>query len=381
MKRPQGRFYYGRIELRRIIMEETMLDYIKESSTLVRNNTLNSKELTKKAVEKYLTKDFNRIIIIASGSSYNGSYCARLFMEKLLKVKVDIITSFTFNNYETIFDDKTFVFGVGQSGRSTNTNDALDKARSHGLTCVGLTGNVEAIMKDHVDTICNWGMGIEKIGFVTKGVATLTLFLDLFAIEAAYHKGLIDTDEYNRYHNELLYVSEVMDDTYHKALKWYEDNEEELTDLKRVQILGYGTSHGAALEGALKIAECTGHAATAYEMEEFLHGPSIETNGDRTVIIIDSGDTPSDRARLIYENLHVLTDRVYLLTTKTYEDQKVLTLKSIPEYFSTLVNCIPFQIIAAKGRDKWVNPLDDARKKMNDIVGYKAPKTGKELGL
>ena len=116
-------------------------------------------------------------------------------------------------------------------------------------------------------------------------------------------------------------------------------------------------------------------------MEEFLHGPSIETNGDRTVIIIDSGDTPSDRARLIYENLHVLTDRVYLLTTKTYEDQKVLTLKSIPEYFSTLVNCIPFQIIAAKGRDKWVNPLDDARKKMNDIVGYKAPKTGKELGL
>ena len=84
--------YYGRIELRRIIMEETMLDYIKESSTLVRNNTLNSKELTKKAVEKYLTKDFNRIIIIASGSSYNGSYCARLFMEKLLKVKVDIIT-------------------------------------------------------------------------------------------------------------------------------------------------------------------------------------------------------------------------------------------------------------------------------------------------
>ena len=362
-------------------MEETMLDYIKESSTLVKNNTINSRELTKEAVEKYLEKDFNRIIIIASGSSYNGCCCSRLFMEKLLKVKVDVITSFSFSNFETIFDDRTFVFGVGQSGRSYNTNDALDKARANGLTAVGLTGNVEAIMKDHVDTICNWGMGIEKIGFVTKGVATLTTFLDLFAIEAAYRKGLITIDENHKYHEELLHVSDVMSETYNNALKWYENNEEELTDLKRVQILGYGNSYGAALEGALKIAECTGHGTTAYEMEEFLHGPSIETNHDRTVIIIDSGDKPSTRANLIYDNIHVLTDRVFLITNNNYSDKKVLTYANVPEYFSTLVTCIPFQIVAAKGRDKWVNPLDDVRKQMNDKIGYKAPKTGKELGI
>ena len=66
---------------------------------------------------------------------------------------------------------------------------------------------------------------------------------------------------------------------------------------------------------------------------------------------------------------------------KNYDDKKVLTLKEVPEYFSSLVYCIPFQIIAAKGRDKWVNPLDDVRKEMNDMIGYKAPKTGKELGL
>ena len=33
------------------------------------------------------------------------------------------------------------------------------------------------------------------------------------------------------------------------------------------------------------------------------------------------------------------------------------------------------------GRDKWVNPLDEARKRMNDIMGSKAPKTGNEVGL
>ena len=362
-------------------MEKTMFDYISESCELVKENTLNAKSLTREAVLKYCSKKFERIIIVASGSSYNGSYGARLFMEKLLKVKVDVITSYTFNNYETIYDEKCFVFGVGQSGRSVNTHDALDKARNAGLTCVGLTGNVDAIMKEHVDTICNWGMGIEKIGFVTKGVATLTLFLDLFAMEAALELKLIDDKEYLRYQQELLDVAKAMEDTIEKTYEWFEDNKEGMIDLRRVQICAYGTSYASAIEGALKLAECTGHGATGYEMEEFLHGPSFETNEDRSVFIIDSGDRSSERARALYENIHVLTSRVYLITSHKYDDKKVLTIPMVSEYFSSLVNNIPFQIIAAKGRDVWNNPLDSIRREMSEKMGYKSAKTGKELGL
>ncbi len=363
-------------------MEETMYGYIQESGQLVRENVNNSINLTQSAVDRYCEKDFNRILILASGSSYNGACCSRFFMEKVLKVKVDIVTSFTFEYYENIYDEKTFVFGIGQSGRSVNTNDALDKARAKGLTAVGLTGNTESVMKDHVDTICNWGMGIEKIGFVTKGVATLTAFLNLFAIEAAKRKNWLSDNEYNQFKEEMIETSYIMDKMVEVATKWYEDNEEELTDLKRVQIIGYGTCHGAALEGALKIAETTGHAATAYEMEEFLHGPAIETNPDRTVMIIDGKGKPSDRSIQIYEGVHKLTNRVFLITDRDIDDKRVLTIKhNVPEYFNSLISCIPFQIISSKGRDKWKNPMDEARKEMNDMLGYKSPKTGKELGI
>lgn len=362
-------------------MEDTMLGYIQESGTLVRKNTNNSKNLTKDAVNKFIEREFNRIIIIASGSSCHGSIGARLFMEKILKIKVDVITSFTFNNYETIYDDKTFIIGVSQSGRSINTNDALDKVKANGMQAIGLTGNVDSIMKEHVDTLINWGMGIEKIGFVTKGVATLTTFLDLFALEAGLKLERITAQDYQKYHDELYNVGNKMDEIVSRSLKWYHKNEDELTDLKRVQITGYGTSYAAALEGALKIAETTGHGATGYEMEEYMHGPSIETNNQRTVIVIDSGDSPSQRARLLFSGLHHLTARAYLITAQEYNDPKVLTLPSVPEYFSSLINCIPFQIISALGHDKWINPLEEARNEMNEIIGYKAPKTGRELGL
>ena len=363
-------------------MEDTMIGYIKESPKLIKENTLNSTELTKEAVDKYCAGDFNRIAVIASGSSYNGSYGAKLFMEKLLKVKVDVITSFTFEYYETVFDKNTFIFGIGQSGRSINTNNALQKVKEAGLTAVGLTGNVDSVMKEHVDTICNWGMGIEKIGFVTKGVATLTAYLDLFALEAAYRKQIVTEQEYNSYKEELISTSSAMEKMVDAAVAWYERNEDELTDLKRVQITGYGTGYAAALEGALKIAETTGHAATGYEMEEYLHGPAIETNPDRTVIVVDSGGEPSDRAMKIFEGIHLLTPRAYLLTSRKIDDPRVLTVEAdVPEYFSSLVYCIPFQIISSKDRDKWTNPMDEPRKKMNDMLGYKAPKTGNEKGL
>jgi glucoselysine-6-phosphate deglycase len=67
-------------------MEDTMYGYIQESGQLVRDNVNKSLELTKSAVDKYCEKDFNRILIIASGSSYNGAFCSRFFMEKVLKI-------------------------------------------------------------------------------------------------------------------------------------------------------------------------------------------------------------------------------------------------------------------------------------------------------
>lgn len=364
-------------------MEDTMIGYIEESGNLVRKNTSNSVELTKAAVDAFVKGDYNRILIIASGSSYNGACGARYFMERILKIKVDLVSSYTFLHCETIFDKKTFVFGAGQSGRSVNTNEALDKAREAGLVTVGLTGNVEAVMKDHCDIICNWGMGIEKIGFVTKGVATLTAFLDLFAVETAKRLQKISADEYNRYKDELIHTSHVMDEMVETSKAWYKANEDELTDLRRVQIAGYGTSHATALEGALKIAETTGHAATGYELEEFLHGPAIEIEPENhTVFIIDSNGTASDHANVIYNSIHHLTKRVFYITNRKVDDSRACVLDSVvPEYFSSIVNNIPFQVISAYGRDKWVNPMDEQRKIMNDEIGYKSPKTGKELGL
>ncbi len=361
---------------------ETMFQYIKETPQQCLENIENSLQLTKVIVDEFLKKDYKRIEIVASGSSYNGSLTAKYYMEKLLKMKVEVITSFSAYNYETIFNPDTFYIGMGQSGRSKNTNSALELIRQSGCNTIGVTGNVDSVMKNYCDAICNWGMGIEKIGYVTKGYSTSVLFYMLFALETAYRKMIINQEQYANEKQNLRLMVKAIEDTITAAQKWYADNGNDLYDFKRCQVLGYGPNYAVALEGALKIEETMGKASTAYEMEEFLHGPYIETNGDRAVFVIDSLGKPGERALKMYENLHDLTDKVYLITPREIADPKVLTVKgNLNEFYSPLVNVVAFQTIAANGNAKWVNPLQEIRVKFSEKMDAKVPKTGNEVGL
>lgn len=361
---------------------ETMFQYINETPLQCRENIQNSKELTKPVVEAFCKKDYKRIEIIASGSSYNASMTAKYFIEKILTLKVEVLSSYTACHCETIFEDDTFYLGIGQSGRSTNTNDAMKKVRENGQIVVGLTGNTESVMKDHCDVICNWGMGIEKIGFVTKGYSTAVLFYMLFALEAAREKKIIKQDEYDNYIQEMFKMCDVMEKAIPVVDGWYAANAFELYDFNRVQVLGYGSGYGLALEGALKIQETMGVASSAHEIEEFLHGPCYELNPEKSVIIIDISGDSKDRVLKLYHELHTLTPKIFLVTNCSMDDKRVLTIEhDLDEYMSVLVNAIALQTIGAHGREKWINPILDKRIAFCEAMNTKSPKTGKEVGL
>lgn len=362
---------------------ETMFQYINETPGQCRENINNSKELTKEIVGAFLESNYKRIQIVASGSSYHGAVTAKYFVEKVLKMKVEVLTSFTVNNYETIFDADTFYIGMGQSGRSTNTNDAMKKVQSKGYKIVGVTGNVESVMKNNADTICNWGMGIEKIGFVTKGYSTSVLFYMLFAIDAGLVKGIITQEEYDDYKKQMLEMCDVMERAIPAVDAWYARNAADLYEnLNRVQVLGYGPGFGAALEGALKIEETMGKASSGYEFEEFLHGPCYETNHERSVFVLDTNGTTKPRVLQLYKEIHTMTSNVYLITNQKFDDDKVCTIEhDLDEYMAVLVDIIAMQTIAAHGREKWVNPILDKRVAFCEVMNAKSPKTGKEVGL
>ena len=309
-------------------MEEkklTMKDYVIETPGAVLANIDRSKELTQSLVDLYVKKDYKRIIIVACGSSYNGAICAKAFMHHVLKKEVQVVAPLTFVNYENDFTDDDFIVVCSQSGRSTNSLEAIELIKSRGLPAIGITGDVESDFKEDCDLTVDWGVGIEKVGMVTKGVVTLALYFMLFALEASEKQSLLTSDEVKGWKDEMRKAMDVHQQLQTSSFAFIEKHKKDLLSMKNVWIISAGTNLATGIEGALKIGESVKIHSTCYEVEEFLHGPVFPLNPDYTVIAIDSNDKCRQRIHDVYHAVKNVTDRAYLITSAPVDDEDAIT--------------------------------------------------------
>lgn len=330
-----------------ILTKQTMDDYIKETPKVIRKNVTNRKQLTATLVQLYQKTDLDKIIIVASGSSYNASVCARLFMQKVLKKEVQVIAPYTFEYWENDFVDRSLILVASQSGNSTNSLRALEKLRKKNIPTIGITADNESDFKDHCDLLINYEIGTETVGFVTKGMVGLALFFMLFALEAAKATNTIESMHYDEYVKELVEAADVHELMYQRTREFFEANKRELLSTEKVFVVGCGPSYGVALEGALKIGETLGVCSFAYESEEFLHGPNFQVNDNYTCIFIDNNEETSKRLHTIYEATNQFTNRCYMITASARENSKFIKCPATKEpYLSSIYNLAVVEYLA-----------------------------------
>lgn len=328
--------------------KKTMLDYINETSVIGKENLLTREEIVFPLVKLFKEKRYSKILIIASGSSNNAATTARLYLEKRLKADVRVVTPFTFIHYENHLTEDTFVFGITQSGRSTNTISAMEKVKELGREAIVLTGFPESEVKNHCDVVIDFKVGVETVGYVTKGYVTTVLFLMLFALVASKELGNIPGEEARRDSHQILEALNVHPEVVEQSIDFYNKHKDIFTGMKRLQICGYGPNYGTAVEGALKIGETFAIPATPYEIEEFMHGGYLELTPEHVVILIDSDGEGHERTMEVYDALHVVTKNVFLVGSKKPSgDDKVISIDhNVEEWFSNLFLIVPFQVLA-----------------------------------
>jgi len=295
-------------------MTDTMLTYVERSPGVIRENTKRSQDLTKQLVDEYVAKDYKSIWIVASGSSYNGSMCARYFLRKYLATEIKVITPYTFVHAENNISEDDFVFVVSQSGYSTNSIDALNTIKDRGRKAIAVTTNVESDMRNYADLLIDYGIGNETVHYVTLGVTGFALFLMLFALEAGLKKGLLDQTKYDELKAEITDAATVHEKVQIDTHKFYQDNFLLLTATTKALVCGLGSGFGIALEAALKISETVRIPVLPLESEEYLHGITLQLDPLMTIFTVDTGLVP-DRLRQIYEASKQATPNSFIITT------------------------------------------------------------------
>lgn len=329
-------------------MKKTMLDFILETREVGITNLNERKELVSKLVEIYDEGQYQDICIIASGSSGNAAQCARIFMKELLKCEVKIVSPFTFEHYESDIKDATFALVISQSGYSTNAIEALRKIKEMGRLAVGITGDIHSDLKDYCDVLVDYKVGIETVGYVTKGVVTLCEFLMLFALETALYQGKIKDEKYNYYvvemENAFICHKEMQDAVCH----FYEQNKKALLSIQHVYICSSGPGEGVAMEGALKMGETVQIPSIAYEVEEYIHGPNLQLTPNYNVFFIDNHDETSERIRQIYEATSAVTDHTFIISNHYEDSHCISTVHQTCPMVAPLYQLVVFQYLSYK---------------------------------
>ncbi len=328
--------------------EETMLTYVREVPGTICANVERAEALTDALVNAYLDGGYENIWIVASGSSSNASWCARPFMRKILGREVKVVNPFTFVHNEHDLGKKDFIFVVSQSGYSTNAIEALDTLRKLGKKSIGLTGNIESDMKEHCDMIIDYGVGEEKVGYVTKGVVTFTLFLMLFALRVARKQECLSEAAYMKWLTDMKRIAPAHEKLQAQTERFYKNHKMLLTAMQNVYVCGSGAGYGIALEGALKIGETVLVPSFAYETEEYIHGPNLQLTPNYTIFMCDCGGSGSDKTVHIYRANRVVTERAFLLSPQELrdDDHAIQLDASVPELLMPLLQLAFFQMIA-----------------------------------
>lgn len=267
-----------------------MLFFSKGKKTCMEREILEQSKISQDILDAYITKegtinidtpnDINRIIIVASGSSYHcARYAAELF-GSISKIEARAVYSSEFLLEETIAhqDGILYIF-ITQSGETTDTNSALDKAKEFGVKTLCITNKENSTIWNASDYKIACLAGEEKSIAATKSFISQLLCSTLLALKFAQDKGI---DIYD-YVLDLKTVPAYINSTYELQPK-IKDLARFLAKYKNIIMTADGHSYALAKEASLKIKETSYLNTTSAILGEFMHGHVAVLNNKNTVL-------------------------------------------------------------------------------------------------
>ena len=313
--------------------------YINEQASALRHILASRKACTADFVSMALESAPDRLYLVGSGTSCNAAMCAAPFMEMVLGIEV---TACAPSQAPVIRGNNPLIVFISQGGTSTNILRAIEQLR--GYRTLALTGRekcrVNEVCGRHVMLDC----GPEDAGPKTKGYTCTVLTLYLMAMEAALAAGRLGEAAYGEQIAALETCFDRLPGLVAKAEAFVDENAAWLTAAPHYVIVGKGQMALAAKECVIKLVETMLTPASAYEFEEFLHGPVSLINGELGGIYLLPPEGDEDRARMqTVAQYHAQQSGRVLVV-----DPEDAGGKHTPWYTHVFTGVLPCQMMAAK---------------------------------
>ena len=321
-------------------LSQTMLGRVKEN------------EIALGGINIYVDKllDAKRIIIIGCGTSWHAALTAEYFLEKYLKIPVEVEYASEFRYRNPIIYESDIVFVVSQSGETADTLEATKIAKEKGATVLGIVNSVGSSIARETHEGCYLHAGPEIGVASTKAYTSQLLVFFMIGIKVASIKNNISDTKYHKMIRRLKELPDKVKEVLSNVSE-IEDIAKKIFKKDHCLFMSRGNNFPVALEGALKLKEISYIHAEGYPAAELKHGPIALIDENMPVVVIC---TKSDEYDKMLSNVMEIKARkaivIGIVDPKNFHMKKhfdySIEVPNTSKDFSPIVNQIPLQLIA-----------------------------------
>lgn len=220
-------------------------------------------------------KDFldsvNKIAVVACGTAYHAGLVGKSYIEKLVRMPVEIDVASEFRYKDPIIDEKTLTIVVSQSGETSDTLAALKEAGRRGSRTLAITNVVGSSIAREADQVIYTWAGPEIAVASTKAYTTQLVAFFMLALYMAEIMGTQPAERITQLIDALRRLPDDVGRTFEDVdplktfARQYGFNEDAF-------FIGRSLDYNVAMEGSLKLKEISYIHAEAYAAGELKHG-------------------------------------------------------------------------------------------------------------
>jgi glucosamine--fructose-6-phosphate aminotransferase (isomerizing) len=230
-------------------------------------------------------RHIDRLVIVACGTSSYAGMVGEYFMEELAGLPTEVQLASEFVYRDEPLSRSTAVLAISQSGETADTISALKKVENYGCLRLGVVNAVGSTIARMTDAGVYCHAGPEQAVASTKAFIAQVTVLLLIALYLNNGK----TEQYKPLLEELEALPDKAAAVLSQA-KHIEAMARKYAMYRDFLFIGRRYAFPCALEGALKLKECSYIHAEGYAAGEMKHGPlaMIDPNFPTFALACDS---------------------------------------------------------------------------------------------
>ncbi len=287
---------------------------------------------------------YDDIHIVACGSALYAGMIGKCLLEEKANIKCMTECASEYRYKKIIYDRKTLVILVSQSGETADTIAAMRKAHEEGIDTLAIVNVKTSTIAREAKQTLFIEAGPEIAVATTKAYLLQVAMFSLIALKAAKSKGLETNYKMILEEGKHLpeYLRKVLND---KGI--FENVGKELKDARDAFYIGRGVDYAMCEEGSLKLKEVSYTHSDAYQAGELKHGTISLIEEGVPVFAIITDDKIKDKTESNVIEVESRKARIYTITNdgSLMNHHFKYVVEKLSDYFQPILIVPPLQMI------------------------------------